>query len=55
MQALADAGQWHVVMACRDFSKAEAAARRLSIPKDAYTVGHAAACADTLVWDALHA
>jgi len=25
-------------MACRDFSKAEAAARRLNIPKDAYTV-----------------
>ena len=48
VQALADGGQWHVVMACRDFSKAEAAARRLNIPKDAYTVrvlvGHRCAC-----------
>ncbi|KAK9831373.1 hypothetical protein WJX81_006789 [Elliptochloris bilobata] len=39
-KALADGGQWHVIMACRDFSKAEAAARRLSIPKDSYTVMH---------------
>ncbi|GAB4817461.1 hypothetical protein N2152v2_004507 [Parachlorella kessleri] len=31
---------WHVIMACRDFSKAESAARRLGMPKDSYTVMH---------------
>jgi protochlorophyllide reductase len=36
-KALADRG-WHVVMACRDTAKAEAAARSVGIPKDSYTV-----------------
>jgi NAD(P)-dependent dehydrogenase (short-subunit alcohol dehydrogenase family) len=39
-KALAATGKWHVVMACRDFSKAEKAAKQLGIPKDAYTVMH---------------
>lgn len=36
-KALTDRG-WHVVMACRDMAKAEAAARSLDIPDDRYTV-----------------
>lgn len=36
-KALANRG-WHVVMACRDLAKAEAAARSLSIPPDSYTL-----------------
>jgi NAD(P)-dependent dehydrogenase (short-subunit alcohol dehydrogenase family) len=39
-KALAATGQWHVVMACRDFSKAEAAAVRLGLPAGSYTVMH---------------
>ena len=31
---LACSGKWHVVMACRDFSKAESAAKRSGLPKD---------------------
>ena len=38
--ALAKGGQWHVVMACRDFSKAVAAAKRLGLPSGSYTVMH---------------
>jgi protochlorophyllide reductase len=32
-KALAAGGDWHVVMAVRDFSKAEAAAKKLGFPK----------------------
>ncbi|KAG6545490.1 hypothetical protein Mapa_013092 [Marchantia paleacea] len=39
-KALADTGDWHVIMACRDFLKAERAARSVGIPKDSYTVIH---------------
>lgn len=38
-KSLADRG-WHVVMACRDLAKAEAAARSVGIPKDSYTLLH---------------
>ena len=39
-KALAATGDWHVIMACRDFSKAELAAQRLGFPKGSYTVMH---------------
>ncbi len=34
------AGGWHVVMAVRDFSKAELVAKRNGFPKDSYSVMH---------------
>ena len=39
-KVLADSGQWHVIMACRDFLKAERAAKSVGMPKDSYTVMH---------------
>lgn len=39
-RVLADSGQWHVIMACRDFLKAERAAKKVGMPKDSYTVMH---------------
>lgn len=39
-KALAESGEWHVIMACRDFLKAERAARSAGIPKNLYTVIH---------------
>lgn len=39
-RVLADSGQWHVIMACRDFLKAERAAKKVGMPKDSYTVIH---------------
>ncbi|KAL2613054.1 hypothetical protein R1flu_024746 [Riccia fluitans] len=39
-KALAETGEWHVIMACRDFLKAERAARSVGIPKENYTVIH---------------
>ncbi|EFJ23543.1 hypothetical protein SELMODRAFT_150541 [Selaginella moellendorffii] len=39
-KVLAETGEWHVVMACRDFLKAEKAARSAGIPKGNYTVMH---------------
>ncbi|KAK9689777.1 hypothetical protein RND81_09G080300 [Saponaria officinalis] len=39
-KALAMLGNWHVTMACRDFLKAEKAAKRVGIPKENYTVMH---------------
>lgn len=39
-KALAQRGQWHVTMACRNFLKAERAAKSAGIPKDNYTVLH---------------
>ena len=38
--ALAKSGEWHVIMACRDFSKAVSAAKRLGLPSGSYTVMH---------------
>jgi protochlorophyllide reductase len=38
--ALAQSGDWHVIMACRDFAKAERAAQKLGMPKGSYTVMH---------------
>lgn len=39
-KALAATGDWHVVMACRDFVKAELAAQRMGMPKGSYSVMH---------------
>mmetsp|Transcript_35459 Transcript_35459/g.93521 ORF Transcript_35459/g.93521 Transcript_35459/m.93521 type:complete len:456 (-) Transcript_35459:693-2060(-) len=37
---LALGGEWHVIMACRDFQKAEKVATAANLPKDSYTVLH---------------
>lgn len=39
-KVLADSGEWHVIMACRDFLKAERAAKSVGMPKENYTVMH---------------
>ena len=39
-KALALTGKWHVIMACRNFLKAEIAAQSVGIPRDSYTVIH---------------
>ncbi|KAK9861134.1 hypothetical protein WJX84_012390 [Apatococcus fuscideae] len=39
-KALVKTGQWHVVMAVRDFSKAELVAKRGGFPKDSYSIMH---------------
>lgn len=39
-KALADSGKWHVILACRDFSKAERAAKRVGMAPGTYTVMH---------------
>ncbi|XP_059661534.1 protochlorophyllide reductase, chloroplastic-like [Cornus florida] len=39
-KALAETGKWHVIMACRDFLKAERAAKSAGIAKENYTVMH---------------
>ncbi|KAJ0666906.1 putative protochlorophyllide reductase [Helianthus annuus] len=39
-KALAETGKWHIVMACRDFLKAENAAKSIGIAKENYTVMH---------------
>ncbi|PWA85753.1 protochlorophyllide oxidoreductase [Artemisia annua] len=39
-KALAETGKWHVIMACRDFLKAERAAKSAGISKENYTVMH---------------
>lgn len=39
-KALADTGKWHIIMACRDFLKAERAAKSAGIAKENYTVMH---------------
>lgn len=39
-KALAETGKWHVIMACRDFLKAERAARSAGLSKENYTVMH---------------
>jgi len=38
--ALAKTGDWHVVMACRDYSKAVSAAKRMGLPAGSYSVMH---------------
>lgn len=37
-KALADTGQWDIVMGCRNLEKSEQAAQQVGIPKDRYTV-----------------
>ncbi|XP_024994330.1 protochlorophyllide reductase isoform X2 [Cynara cardunculus var. scolymus] len=39
-KALADTEKWHVIMACRNFLKAERAAKSVGITKENYTVMH---------------
>lgn len=39
-KALADTGKWHVIMACRDFLKAERAAKSVGMSKENYTIMH---------------
>ncbi|XP_057458429.1 protochlorophyllide reductase, chloroplastic-like [Lotus japonicus] len=39
-KALAETGKWHVTMACRDFLKAERAAKSAGISKENYTIMH---------------
>ncbi|CAL9047848.1 unnamed protein product [Musa banksii] len=39
-KALAETGKWHVIMACRDFLKAEKAAQSAGMAKESYTVMH---------------
>lgn len=39
-KALAQSGDWHVIMACRDYAKAARAAKAQGIPKENYTIMH---------------
>jgi len=39
-KALAETGKWHVIMACRDFLKAERAAKAAGMAKENYTIMH---------------
>ncbi|MBD2136903.1 protochlorophyllide reductase [Anabaena sp. FACHB-1237] len=39
-KALADRGNWHVIMACRDLVKAEKAAQSVGMPQNSYTLMH---------------
>ncbi|XP_060209357.1 protochlorophyllide reductase-like [Lycium barbarum] len=39
-KALAETGKWHVIMACRDFLKAERAAKSAGMPKENYIIMH---------------
>lgn len=39
-KALAETGKWHVIMACRNFLKAERAAKSVGMAKENYTVLH---------------
>ncbi|GLC41595.1 hypothetical protein PLESTB_000698400 [Pleodorina starrii] len=39
-KALAATGEWHVVMACRDFLKAEKAAKAVGMPAGSYSILH---------------
>lgn len=39
-KALAETGKWHVIMACRDFLKAERAAKSAGMDKENYTIMH---------------
>ncbi|KAL8088171.1 protochlorophyllide reductase-like [Apium graveolens] len=39
-KALAETGKWNVIMACRNFLKAERAAKSVGIPKENYSIMH---------------
>ncbi|PIA30653.1 hypothetical protein AQUCO_05400033v1 [Aquilegia coerulea] len=39
-KSLAESGKWHVIMACRDFLKAERAAKSAGMSKENYTIMH---------------
>ncbi|XP_021754823.1 protochlorophyllide reductase, chloroplastic-like [Chenopodium quinoa] len=39
-KALAETGKWHVIMACRDFLKAERAAKAAGMSKENYSIMH---------------
>lgn len=39
-KALAETGKWHIIMACRNFLKAQMAAKSAGIAKENYTVMH---------------
>lgn len=39
-KVLAETGNWHIIMGCRNFLKAERAAKSAGIPKENYTVMH---------------
>ncbi|KAL8505920.1 hypothetical protein ACS0TY_016952 [Phlomoides rotata] len=39
-KSLAESGKWHVIMACRDFLKAEKAAKSVGMAKENYTIMH---------------
>lgn len=39
-KALAESGKWHIIMACRDFLKAERAAKSAGLSKENYTIMH---------------
>ncbi|WGV26368.1 protochlorophyllide reductase [Halotia branconii] len=39
-KALAQTGQWYIVMACRDLPKTQEAAQSVEIPPDSYTIMH---------------
>ncbi|KAK4778629.1 hypothetical protein SAY86_006157 [Trapa natans] len=39
-KALAETGKWHVIMACRDFLKAERAAKSAGMAKENYSIMH---------------
>lgn len=39
-KCLAEGGKWHVIMACRDFLKAEKAAKSVGMAKENYTIMH---------------
>lgn len=39
-KALAETGKWHIIMACRDFLKAERAAKSAGMAKENYTIMH---------------
>ncbi|XP_058082707.1 protochlorophyllide reductase-like [Magnolia sinica] len=39
-KALSETGKWHVIMACRDFLKAERAAKSVGMSKESYTIMH---------------
>jgi protochlorophyllide reductase len=39
-KALGQTGDWHVIMACRDFAKAARAAKAQGISKENYTIMH---------------
>lgn len=39
-KALAETGKWHVIMGCRDFLKAERAAKSVGMSKENYTIIH---------------